>query len=93
MMARYPDGLCYLCRRGSACPGETCGRCGTLQPSIHKEKPMDIRSMHDMTLEIAVIEWREASNEYLFKERNPMRLLAAENRLRELAKQLIEARK
>lgn len=30
--ARYPDGKCYLCRQGSALPGDTCPKCGTEQP-------------------------------------------------------------
>lgn len=29
---RYPDGKCYLCRRGRCWPGETCDKCGTPQP-------------------------------------------------------------
>lgn len=29
---RYPDGRCYLCRRGKCWPGDTCDKCNTEQP-------------------------------------------------------------
>lgn len=38
----YPDGKCYLCRVGSALPGETCPKCNTVQPggvTLEKQEP------------------------------------------------------
>lgn len=32
--SRYPDGRCYICRRGVASPGETCPKCGEKQPDV-----------------------------------------------------------
>lgn len=34
----YPDGRCYLCRRGKCQPGETCPKCGTVQPLVPPEE-------------------------------------------------------
>lgn len=30
----YPDGTCYLCRRGKCLPSSTCEVCGTEQPDF-----------------------------------------------------------
>lgn len=30
--SRYPDGRCYICRKGAACPGDDCPICGAYQP-------------------------------------------------------------
>lgn len=40
-MTRYPDGLCYMCRRGAAQPGDRCPNCGEVQPAYFAPKPFE----------------------------------------------------
>jgi len=32
METPYPDGRCYMCRKGHAWPGQSCEKCGEIQP-------------------------------------------------------------
>ena len=37
----YPDGKCYICRRGECFPGERCPECDALQPDYELFEDQD----------------------------------------------------